>query len=193
MAYVYYPAALLPGGRQEFGNAVLVRGEIEHDHKLVLPRPGRFGGMRRIAVAATVRVAGQRLRVYSTHLGTPKEVSGGAREAQVAAIVEDARLADVPVVVAGDCNDRNGVVAAFQAAGFDWATRGAGHTIAWLAWDHVFVRGLEVGAAFRTGAIDSHGASDHRAVWVELPLHPPLGAALLGLNTALPVATPATP
>jgi endonuclease/exonuclease/phosphatase family metal-dependent hydrolase len=172
MSYVYYPAALHPSGGRDFGNAVLVRGEIEEDHKLVLPHAGRFGGMRRIAVAATVRVAGRRLRVYSTHLGTPKELSGGARQAQVAAIVADARSADVPVVVAGDCNARNGVVAAFQAAGFNWATREAGRTIRWFSWDHVFVRGFEASAPARSGSVDSHGASDHRAVWLELPLQP---------------------
>jgi hypothetical protein len=79
----------------------------------------------------------------------------GARLAQVAAIVEDARLADVPVVVAGDCSARNSVLAAFQAAGFELATRGAGHTIGWFAWDHVFVRRFEAGVASRTGAIDT--------------------------------------
>jgi endonuclease/exonuclease/phosphatase (EEP) superfamily protein YafD len=101
MAYVYYPAAVHPRGGKDFGNAVLVRGLIEEDHKLILPHAGRFGGMRRIAVSVTARVEGRRLRVYSTHLGTPKEVSPAARQAQVAAILEDARGAEAPVVVAG--------------------------------------------------------------------------------------------
>src|SRR5262245_48520077 len=34
LAYVYYPAALRADGK-DFGNAVLVRGEIEDDHKLL--------------------------------------------------------------------------------------------------------------------------------------------------------------
>jgi endonuclease/exonuclease/phosphatase family metal-dependent hydrolase len=193
MAFVYYPAAVHPAGGKDFGNAILVRGQIEEDHKLVLPHPGRFGGMRRIAVAATVRVAGQRLRVYSTHLGTPKDVSPGARRAQVAAIAEDARGADEPVVVAGDCNARGGVAAAFQAAGFEWATPEVGRTIGWFSWDHVFVRGLEPGSPKRSGAVDSRGASDHRAVWVDLALGAPDAAPVRGLSIALPAAMPATP
>lgn len=193
LAYVYYPAAVSPGGGKDFGNAVLVRGVIEEDHKLVLPHPSRFGGMRRIAVAVTARVAGQRLRIYSMHLGTPRDVTSAARKAQVEAIVEDARTADGPVVVAGDCNARSGVAAAFQAAGFDWVTRDVGRTIAWFSWDHVFIRGLASDPRARSGAVDSRGASDHRAVWVELPLEPATIAPEAGLSIALPVVTPATP
>jgi endonuclease/exonuclease/phosphatase family metal-dependent hydrolase len=169
LAYVYYPAAVHPRADKDFGNAVLVRGRIEEDHKLILPHAGRFGGMRRIAVAVTATVGGRRLRIYSTHLGTPKDVSSAGRRAQVAAILEDARNADVPVVVAGDCNARGGVAAAFQASGFRWPTEDVGRTISVFSWDHVFVRGFDGGLPLRSGAVDSRGASDHRAVWVDFP------------------------
>jgi endonuclease/exonuclease/phosphatase family metal-dependent hydrolase len=147
---------------------VLVRGRIEEDHKLLLPNPGRFDRMRRIAVGVTAQVAGRRLRIYSTHLGTPKDVSSAARREQVAAILRDARDADVPVLIAGDFNNRDGVARAFQDAGFRWATSGVGRTISLFSWDHVFVRGVPGGGPVRSGATDSRGASDHRAVWVEL-------------------------
>lgn len=170
LAYVYYPAAVHPRVDKDFGNAVLVRGRIEEDHKLILPHAGRFGGMRRIAVAVTAQVGGRRLRIYSTHLGTPKDVSSAARKAQVAAILEDARDADAPVVVAGDCNARGGVAAAFQTAGFRWPTKDVGRTISLFSWDHVFVRGFDGERPLPSGAVDSRGASDHRAVWVDLPV-----------------------
>jgi endonuclease/exonuclease/phosphatase family metal-dependent hydrolase len=167
LAYVYYPAAVHPEGGKDFGNAILVRGRILADHKVVLPHPGRFGGMRRIAVAVTAEVGGRRVRVYSTHLGTPKDVSAAGRREQVAAIVEDAGVTDDPVLVAGDFNNRGGVATAFESAGFAWLTRDVGRTISIFSWDHVFARGLRLGEV-RSGAIDSAGASDHRAVWVEL-------------------------
>jgi len=169
LAYVYYPAAARADGK-DFGNAVLVRGTILEDHKLLLPHPGRFGGMRRIAVGVTAEVAGRRLRIYSTHLGTPKDVSAAGRREQVTAILRDAQGADVPVLVAGDFNNRDGVARAFQEAGFRWATREVGRTIALFSWDHVFLRGVPATASWRSGAADSRGASDHRAVWVEVPL-----------------------
>lgn len=168
MAYVYYPAALRQTGK-DFGNAVLVRGQIEADHKLVLPRPGRFGGMQRIAVAVTARVAGQRLRIYSTHLGTPKDISSSSRREQVAAIVADVANGEGPVLVAGDFNNRDVVAEAFQRAGFTWATGRVGHTISLFSWDHVFLKGFGEGVSPKSGAVDNRGASDHRPVWVELP------------------------
>jgi endonuclease/exonuclease/phosphatase (EEP) superfamily protein YafD len=139
------------------------------------------------------------------HLGTPKDVSSAARKAQVAAIVEDTRRAEGPVVVAGDCNARNGVAAAFQAAGFDWVTRNVGRTIAWFSWDHVFIRGLASDTRVRSGAVDSMGASDHRAVWVELPFEPGatrpaarveprfVSAPGIDFSIAPPAVTPAAP
>lgn len=114
------------------------------------------------------------------------------RRAQVAAIVEDARTADAPVVVAGDCNARGGGAAAFQAAGFRWATRDIGRTISLFSWDHVFTRGLAPNPSLKSGAVDSRGASDHRAVWVELPLEPDV-IAPASFSTALPAETPAIP
>jgi endonuclease/exonuclease/phosphatase family metal-dependent hydrolase len=165
--YIYYPAAELPEGK-DFGNAVLVRGEIVEDHKVVLPHPGRFGGMQRIAVATTVLVRSQPLRVYSVHLGTPKDVSAASRRDQVRAIVEDARSTTEPVVIAGDFNNRDVIGESFVRSGFDWATRGIGRTISLFSWDHVFVRGLDLASLSRRGVGANNHASDHRPVWVEL-------------------------
>jgi endonuclease/exonuclease/phosphatase family metal-dependent hydrolase len=181
MAYVYYPAAALPTRNKDFGNAVLVRGTIEDDRKVLLPHAGRFGGMRRIAVGVTANLAGRQVRVYSAHLGTPKDISDGARRAQVAAIAADARGSGLPVIVAGDFNNRGGVARAFTEAGFGWVTRGVGRTISVFSWDHVFVRGFDAAMGMRSGAVRSNGASDHRAVWVELPLPRKLEAAEIAM------------
>jgi endonuclease/exonuclease/phosphatase family metal-dependent hydrolase len=200
LAYVYYPAAV--NRDQDFGNAVLVRGEILEDHKLVLPNPGRFGGMRRIAVVVTARLAdGQTVRIYSVHFGTPKDVSTSERRQQLAAVIEDARSATGPVVVAGDFNNRGISGAVLEAAGFTWLTRDVGRTISFFSWDHVFVRGFAGVGDASSRAVDSRGASDHRAVLVELPLavetpEPSMPGALavpsLVLNTAPSPAMPPT-
>src|SRR5262249_22806452 len=68
MNYVYYPAAVHPANHLDFGNAILSRWPIVEDRKIPLPHPGRFRKMRRVAVAATLDVAGQKVRVYSVHL-----------------------------------------------------------------------------------------------------------------------------
>jgi endonuclease/exonuclease/phosphatase family metal-dependent hydrolase len=167
--YVYYPAAFHPTAGRDFGNAVLVRGRILADHKLLLPHPSRSRGLRRIAVAADVEVGGRRLRVYSAHLETPAEIWPWQRREQVEAILSDARGAG-PVVIAGDFNDRDLVGPLLEGAGYRWVSRGARRTVSVFAWDHVFARGLDLQAAgARSGVVrDNLRASDHRPVWAEL-------------------------
>jgi endonuclease/exonuclease/phosphatase family metal-dependent hydrolase len=88
--YVYYPAIYHFRTRQLFGNAVLSRWPIIEDQKIVLPHVSRFVRTQRTATAATIQVASQRVRVYSTHLGTMSDIGGGARKNQLRAILDDA-------------------------------------------------------------------------------------------------------
>lgn len=168
--YVYYPGAIHPRTGRDFGNALLSRWPIEADVKIPLPHPGRFRHMQRIAVGATIRVRDTPVRCYSVHMETPGAVSAAQRRDQAAAVVSDA--AGYPrVLIAGDFNNRNIVVQAFQQAGFHWITEGVGHTISHFSWDHVFTRGLRLRDPASVGMVaDQHGASDHKPVWAELVL-----------------------
>jgi endonuclease/exonuclease/phosphatase family metal-dependent hydrolase len=169
MSYVYYPSAFHPQAAGDFGNAILVKGTIESDHKLLLPHPSRFRHLLRCAVAADVVADGRRLRVYSVHLETPFQISASDRRDQARAIVDDAARYPGPVVVAGDFNSRDVVGDAFGAAGFQWVTKDAGRTISFFAWDHVFVRGLVMQAPPKRGIVlNNNGASDHLPVWAEI-------------------------
>jgi endonuclease/exonuclease/phosphatase family metal-dependent hydrolase len=168
--YVYYPGAVHPKTRKNFGNALLTRWPVESDAKLLLPHPGRFRKMVRVAVVATIRIRDVPVRCYSLHLETPLAVSAAQRLDQVAVVVKDAE--PFPrVVVAGDFNNASIVAAAFEAAGFKWATRDVGHSISRFSWDHVFVRGLRL-RDFASAAVvaENRGVSDHHPVWVELVL-----------------------
>lgn len=173
-SYVYYPGAFHPTPQKDFGDAVVARGPIEDDRKIILPHLSRFRQMQRIAVAATVTLRGERVRVYSVHLATQADLGSSDRHDQVMAIVKDAQGWGGPAIIAGDFNDRDTVAAAFRAAGFDWVTRDVGPTVHLSSWDHVFVRGLRLAAAGGAGAVkDNGGASDHLPVWAELlPMAP---------------------
>ena len=169
MNYVYYPSAFHPTASGDFGNALLVKGTIEADHKILLPHLSRFQHLARAVVAADVVVDGIRLRAYSVHLATPFEISGSERRDQALAIVEDAARYPGPVVIAGDFNSRGLVGDVFGRAGFQWVTRDAGHTISFFSWDHIFVRGLALKAPPRKGIVlNNNGASDHLPVWAEM-------------------------
>ena len=168
--YVYYPGAVHPRTGRDFGNALLTRWPIEADAKLLLPHPGRFRKMRRIAVAATLRVRDVPLRCYSVHLETPWAVSAAERRDQAAVVVADAAGFE-RVLVAGDFNNQSIVARAFQDAGFRWITQGEGHTISHFTWDHVFTRGLRLRDIGSAGVVtESRRVSDHKPVWAELVL-----------------------
>jgi len=164
MSYVYYPASVAPATGRDFGNAILSRWPIVADAKIVLPHRARFRGSERIATAATIRVGGTMLRVYSVHLGTKVEIEPGARRDQVRAIVADAAPYD-RVVVGGDMNS-HGVGAEFRAAQFVWLTEHDSKTHLFFNWDHIFFRGVVAPDSARAGVVrDTLGASDHWPVW----------------------------
>jgi endonuclease/exonuclease/phosphatase family metal-dependent hydrolase len=168
--YVYYPGALHPKTGRNFGNALLTPWPVESDAKLVLPHPGRFRKMIRIAVAATIRIRDRPVRCYSLHLETPLAVSAAQRREQAAVVVTDAEPFD-RVVVAGDFNNEAIVAEVFQEAGYRWITRGAGDTISHWAWDHIFARGLRLRDFASVGAVaEKRDVSDHKPVWAELVL-----------------------
>jgi endonuclease/exonuclease/phosphatase family metal-dependent hydrolase len=168
MNYVYYPAAIHPVARRNFGNAILSRWPLEDDVKIVLPHRGRLRKSVRIAVGATMRIPGREpVRVYSVHLETPVSISGRGRRDQAEAILADAAR-HPRVIVAGDFNSK-GILELFARNGFRWVTRRVGRTISRFSWDHVAVKGLRLRDCASAGALaDSRKVSDHRPVWTDL-------------------------
>ena len=163
MWYVYYPAIRHRRTKRNFGNAVLSWWPIVEDAKITLPHPSRYAGTHRVATAATIAVGDTtRIRVYSTHLGTVADISGGAREDQLRAILKDAERYPL-TVVAGDLNSADiGRIA--TRAGYTWPTEKGASTTMMFRWDHVFLKGL---TANGSGTIrDQRGTSDHRPIWV---------------------------
>jgi endonuclease/exonuclease/phosphatase family metal-dependent hydrolase len=162
--YVYYPAIYHFRTRQLFGNAVLSRWPIVEDRKIILPHVARFAGVQRTATAATIRVGSRRVRVYSTHLGTPGGNSGGARRNQLRAILADAARYD-RVILGGDMNDANvGKIA--REMGYSWPTERAPPTSRLGRIDHIFLKGLSTPDSAAAGAVlDIGGISDHLPVW----------------------------
>ena len=170
MNYVYYPAVLHPVPHKNFGNAILSRWPISDDEKLILPSRSVSRGGQRVAVAATVLVGRERVRVYAVHLSTILEVWYTGQTYQTQALLKSAVGYD-RVIMAGDMNSHDNVGALFTDAGYFWPSRNTGPTTHKLfAVDHVFTRGFTVGGS---GAVqDNLGASDHLPVWASLAFRP---------------------
>ena len=168
MSWVYYPSAVHPGAGKDFGNAIVTRGRILADGKVLLPHRSLTRSLQRVAVWADLDLDGRRLRAYSVHLSADAEMSRRRRIDQAIAVIDHARQTRLPVVVAGDFNDRLAVGPAFQYAGYEWASRDLPATVSWFTWDHVFTRGLMLAGLERRGVGDHRGASDHRPVWADV-------------------------
>jgi endonuclease/exonuclease/phosphatase family metal-dependent hydrolase len=162
--YVYYPAIFHGRADRQFGNAVLSRWPIVEDAKVILPHPSRYAGTQRTATAATIRVGTTMIRVYSTHLGTPLDVSGPARRDQLHAIIKDAEAYE-RVVIGGDLNSESvGRVA--RDSGFLWPTEDGPKTTILGRWDHIFLKGLRTPETRGAGTVlDARETSDHVPVW----------------------------
>lgn len=171
--YVYYPISKHRKYGRDFGNAVLVRGEIHEHEKIVFPHEGWHSGGRRGATLAVVEVRGRRVEVASAHteiLVAPLS----KRLDQVSALCREIGWRGLPAVVGGDFNvplwgEGEALKKRFDRYGFSWESTEARDTADYLGWmegtlDYVFARGLE---EVRSGTSET-AASDHRPVWVEL-------------------------
>lgn len=169
--YVYYPAVTQASGRY-FGNALLSRWPIEQDGKLILPVRSLITGAQRIAVRATVRIGPARVKVYSVHLASLRDVLPPDQQRQWAAVLENADTSAFPVIIAGDINGEDPGGEA-RHRDFVRLTTDIGGTHLGLSLDQVFVRELEP-TAFRAGRVEvPPDVSDHHIVWAEVHLPPP--------------------
>lgn len=167
MRYVYYPAIYNRLMRRDIGNAILSRWPIENDSKLILPGRSRYAKTQRIATAATIRVNGRSIRVYSTHFGTPADLGWEGRVAQLQGILKDAAPHSL-VVIGGDMNSADvGRVA--RDAGYVWPTDTIPKSNAFGRFDHFFVRGLVMLSASGAGTHRvPRSISDHSPIWIRL-------------------------
>ena len=169
MSVVFGPTMQIRGG--QYGNALLVRGEIEtHD---VVALDASSGGEPRNAILATVRVGGHRLSVAATHLATRPAV-GKMQLSQAAAELQ--RMPE-PWVLMGDLNLTTDDVLSEPLLGSLTLLRGSATYPAWRPWkriDHIAIRGLRLGAdSVRT--IRSPRVSDHLALVADV-MAPPTDA-----------------
>jgi endonuclease/exonuclease/phosphatase family metal-dependent hydrolase len=169
LGYVYYPATRSPNTGRDFGNAILSRWPLEDDRKIVLPHRARIGGTQRAAVAATLRVRGVAVRVYSVHLATMLGNGPGSRRDQLRTVLVDADRYPV-VILGGDFNSETVPEVALDR-GFTWPTRRLPRTSVFWTFDHVLLKGLAPAGPAAFGVVSEvRGSSDHRPVWIRIPL-----------------------
>lgn len=170
--YIYYPIAIHRQFKQYFGNAILSKWPIQEEEKVILPHANPKDQQRRIAVAATICIENERVKVYSVHTETIW-LSQAKRREQVKALVEHiaAQQTFPYIIVGGDFNtvwkkDVQANTLLFNTNQLDLASAGVGSTVSpFLHLDHIYTKGLRVIA---NGKVNRSQASDHAPVWVLL-------------------------
>ncbi|MFQ5816361.1 MAG: endonuclease/exonuclease/phosphatase family protein [Terriglobia bacterium] len=183
--YVYAPARTTDTGGTH-GLAILSRYPLRDVEVIPLPQYDLgHRTRRRIALAATLQVGSNSLRVYNLHLDTRLNLDD--RREQLRPVAERARAEAVPrVVVGGDFNTapvrwlshsfpifysgQAGTVDRFMREhGFEAPLSEAGSTarrfLLGFRLDTIYIRGLQVHAA---GVARSVQGSDHKPVWIEV-------------------------
>ena len=171
MRYVYYPAIYNRIMRRDIGNAILSRWPIDDDSKIILPSRSRYAKTQRIATAATIQVKDRKIRVYTTHFGTPADLAWKGRVAQLQRILDDAQKYPL-VVIGGDVNSKDiGRIA--RDAGYAWPTDTIPKSNAFGRFDHFFVRGLIMLTPNGVGTRRvPRSLSDHSPIWIRLRFLP---------------------
>jgi endonuclease/exonuclease/phosphatase family metal-dependent hydrolase len=180
MQMVFAPAIRIGGGR--YGNALLVRGDIEATEVLGLNGArwlqGRRGGGRifpigrepRNAIIATVRVGERRLAVAATHLATQRDVS----QKQLSQAVAKLQTKPQPWVLLGDLNRTAQEVGSEPLLESMELIKGPATFPSWkprTRIDHIAIRGLTL-LPDSVRVVRSPQVSDHLALVADVELPP---------------------
>jgi endonuclease/exonuclease/phosphatase family metal-dependent hydrolase len=218
-------AVYAPGhanGDGDDGVAIVSRSPITSAQVIQLPFYNvHFNGGRRIALAATVEIAGRPVTVYAVHLENRLTVND--RRHQMLPVLEHAERQHTPVIIAGDFNtspftwiahvipiptgtqdDRFEELVRAHGFATPLAHSGPTHHHLWMKLDGIYTRGF---ATQHYATARAHDVSDHLALWAEmteneappgpaasLPATAPAAPATIpGATTAMPTATAAMP
>jgi endonuclease/exonuclease/phosphatase family metal-dependent hydrolase len=179
-------AVYAPGhanGDGDDGVAILSRAPITSSQVIVLPFYNvHFNGGRRIALAATVEIAGQPVTVYAVHLENRLGVQD--RKHQMTPVLEHAQRQHTPVIIAGDFNtspftwiahvipiptgtqdDRLEDLVRAHGFATPLAHSGPTHHHLWMKLDGIYTRGF---STQNYATARAHDVSDHLALWAEM-------------------------
>lgn len=130
-SYAYYPATPRSSDR-ESGNAVLTRGLIVDDRKILLPHANPIDRQHRIAVRTDLELGRHALHAYSVHTETPF-LPVRDRLEQIETLLSSVPRDSRPCLIAGEFNTMGaGSLSSFESAfadhGFERASVGVGST-----------------------------------------------------------------
>jgi len=186
-----FSAVYAPGhanGDGDDGVAIVSRAPITSAQVLELPFYNvHFNGGRRIALAATIELAGHPVTVYAVHLENRLGVQD--RKHQMLPVLAHAQRQQTPVIIAGDFNtspftwiahvvpiptgtqdDRFEELVRAHGFATPLAHSGPTHHHLWMKLDGIYTRGF---STQRYATATAHDVSDHLALWAVMTENSP--------------------
>jgi endonuclease/exonuclease/phosphatase family metal-dependent hydrolase len=164
MRVIFAPSFTVFGG--DFGNAILVRGDILSKHAVALPGTGE----PRTLLGATLRIRGGVFEFYVVHTTAWASLNSATRAKQLECVASAIEGSRHPTIVAGDMNaqpDSDELRAFVRDSGLRLVARDIAptHKVMGQVLDHIYVS-PEWGV--QRVVVSASGPSDHRPVIADL-------------------------
>ncbi|NKB71476.1 MAG: hypothetical protein GKR89_30765 [Candidatus Latescibacteria bacterium] len=133
-------------------------------------------GEDRSAIEIDITMAGERVRILTTHLAHENDPFAAHQAKEMVAWIDSGGPADIPMVILGDFNSRPGDIAMqhYEQAGFVYVRDSDGQILDEI--DHIMYRPKDRWRLLKVGKPTHYTASDHDPVWALLELLNPQGA-----------------
>jgi endonuclease/exonuclease/phosphatase family metal-dependent hydrolase len=131
------------------------------------------GGEDRSAIEVDITMAGERVRVLTTHLAHENDSFRAHQARKMVAWIDEGGCAEIPMVIMGDFNARpnDEAMSQYEAAGFIYVRNSEGEILDEI--DHIMVRPRERWRVVEADKPTHYKASDHDPVWAILELLDP--------------------
>ncbi len=130
-------------------------------------------GEDRSAIEITITMAGERVRILTTHLAHENDEFAAHQAREMITWIDEGGDSIIPMVIMGDFNSRPGdeAMSQYEDAGFVYVRSRSGEVLDEI--DHIMFRPAERWRVIEADKPTHYTASDHDPVWVILELlHP---------------------
>ncbi len=168
--YSVYAPALIGWNGGHYGEGLLADLEPLSYRLFWVEEPG---GEDRSAIEIEITMAGERVRVLTTHLAHENDEFAAHQAEEMVKWIDSGGAADIPMIIMGDFNSRPGDIAMvhYEDAGFVYVRDDNGNILDNI--DHIMYRPQERWSIVEAGKPTHYTASDHDPVWAVMELQDP--------------------
>jgi endonuclease/exonuclease/phosphatase family metal-dependent hydrolase len=165
--YTVYAPALKNWNQGHYGEGLLADLEPLSERLFWVEEPG---GEDRSAIEIEITMAGEKVRVLTTHLAHENDAFAAHQAEEMVKWIDSGGTSDIPMIIMGDFNSVPGDIAMvhYENAGFVYVRDENGNVMDNI--DHIMYRPPERWNMVEAGKPTHYTASDHDPVWAIMEL-----------------------